>query len=455
MIVTMRKPIDKAAIIKDNELYGIEEARELAKVFKPEDKRPLPTGKTDAPHYVGRHGTVLEFVGDRTFVVWVKDQYSRIPETLPGPLELLGKKGDIGPLSEGIALAVEQPVALAINASGIKTACERDPAPEEFMSLFKAVSIAGYAKLNKDTADVTVVAKFAGPPGSTDAEGAAKKLKEMAVLVLTEDANRTKQREGDSSTFVKLQQLLVKMTRDSSVKLNGNNLSIRTELGLGAETKKLLSALPGSTAVVAGRAMGRNNLKQIALAFHHHHDLSDGMPANTYDKDGKPLLSWRVHILPYIGQKRLYNQFKLDESWDSVNNKKLIEKMPKLFAMPGVKTKEPGATFYRAFTSKKGAAVRALMMDGESKGGPFQSITDGMSNTYLCVEAEEPCIWTKPDDLPFDPDSEMPTLGGHYSKDRFTAAFLDGSVRTLNARMPIERMKAHITANGGEPIGED
>ncbi len=92
-------------------------------------------------------------------------------------------------------------------------------------------------------------------------------------------------------------------------------------------------------------ATSTSNLKQIAIAFHAFHDTTAGLPADITDKAGKPLLSWRVAILPYIEQSELYNQFKLDEPWDSANNKKLIEKMPKLYAPVRVKAKA-GETFY-------------------------------------------------------------------------------------------------------------
>jgi len=45
-------------------------------------------------------------------------------------------------------------------------------------------------------------------------------------------------------------------------------------------------------------------------------------------KEGIPLLSWRVAILPYIGQKALYEQFRLDEPWNSEHNGKLLERIP-------------------------------------------------------------------------------------------------------------------------------
>ena len=96
----------------------------------------------------------------------------------------------------------------------------------------------------------------------------------------------------------------------------------------------------------ARRAASTNNLKQIALAMHNHHDASKEFPAAySTDKQGKPLLSWRVKILPLIGQDALYRQFHLDEPWDSEHNKKLIPLMPPVYMAPG-STAGPGKTNY-------------------------------------------------------------------------------------------------------------
>src|SRR4249919_3311122 len=85
----------------------------------------------------------------------------------------------------------------------------------------------------------------------------------------------------------------------------------------------------------ARRAQCVNNLKQIGLAMHNYHDVKNGLPPSAIvDKQGKPLLSWRVAILPYIEQQPLYDKFKLDEPWDSPNNKDLIQYMPSIYMCP-------------------------------------------------------------------------------------------------------------------------
>jgi Protein of unknown function (DUF1559) len=44
----------------------------------------------------------------------------------------------------------------------------------------------------------------------------------------------------------------------------------------------------------------KNNLKQIVLAFHNYNESNNQFPGDILDKDGKPLLSWHVAILPFL-----------------------------------------------------------------------------------------------------------------------------------------------------------
>ena len=155
----------------------------------------------------------------------------------------------------------------------------------------------------------------------------------------------------------------------------------------------------------ARRAQCTNNLKQIGLAYHNYHAATNAFPAPAIaDKDGKPLLSWRVAILPYVEQQELYNKFKLDEPWDSPHNKALIKEMPPVYLCPSRKNPAEGTTTYRVFVGDG-----AMFQEGQ--GTPLEAITDGTSNTVMVVEATDAVPWTKPDDLKFDPNAK-PTLNG-------------------------------------------
>lgn len=198
----------------------------------------------------------------------------------------------------------------------------------------------------------------------------------------------------------------------------------------------------------ARRAQCVNNLKQMALAMHNYHAANNTFPAQAItDKDGKPLLSWRVAILPYLEQQDLYNKFKLDEPWDSEHNKALIKEMPQVFACPTRLNLAPGATVYCGFVGK------GALWD-EGKGTSLQNITDGSSNTIALVEAKDGVQWTKPGDLPFDPEKGKAPFGaGSDHPGGFNAAFADGSVRFIKMSIDANVLKALITRAGGEVIG--
>src|SRR5262249_26236289 len=97
------------------------------------------------------------------------------------------------------------------------------------------------------------------------------------------------------------------------------------------EGRPLLTALGSSLAEAARRNRSAERLKQIACALQNYHDVCGQFPAVGNFKDGKALLSWRVHILPYLGEEKLYREFHLDEPWDSDHNKALIARMPPIY----------------------------------------------------------------------------------------------------------------------------
>ncbi len=209
------------------------------------------------------------------------------------------------------------------------------------------------------------------------------------------------------------------------------------------------------------RVLSVDNLKQIGLAFHNLHDAYGAMPAAAaYGDAKKPRLSWRVAILPYIEEDKLYKEFKLDEAWDSPHNKKLIAKMPKIYAPPAdAKTVKPGHTFYQVFTGKDtpfdpmavrgGGAAAALRL-----GSRLTNFRDGTSNTALVVEAGESVPWTKPDDIVYDAKKPLPRLGGLF-KEVIHVTVADGSVRKIGRKVKEATLRALITPAGGEPFKWD
>jgi prepilin-type processing-associated H-X9-DG protein len=219
---------------------------------------------------------------------------------------------------------------------------------------------------------------------------------------------------------------------------------------IGGMLASLLLSRTRSSTEAARRAQCSNNLKQIALAYHNVHAATNAFPPPAImSKDGKPLLSWRVAILPYVEQQELYNKFKLDEPWDSPHNKALIKEMPPVYLCPSRKAPEPGTTTYRVFVGEG-----ALFQEGV--GTPIQSVTDGTSNTIMVVESTDAVPWTKPDDLKFDPNAKPSLYGaGSPHPGGFQAAFADGSVRFIKNTINVQVWKALITRASGEVIAAD
>ena len=201
-----------------------------------------------------------------------------------------------------------------------------------------------------------------------------------------------------------------------------------------------------------------NNLKQIMLAMHNWADVHGGRfpPPVVYGKDGKGKVphSWRVEILPYLGQQALYDAYNFDESWDSESNKKVLAQIPPFFRHPRDDEKSTNAAYYVLTTE-------ALLAENPEKQLPtafskrdgvrFVDILDGTSNTLAVVEAKRDIPWTRPDDILFDPAKEVPSFGGYF-KEGFNVAFCDGSVRFLSNKTDPAVLKALITPQDGNAI---
>ncbi len=191
------------------------------------------------------------------------------------------------------------------------------------------------------------------------------------------------------------------------------------------------------------------NLKYLVLAMQGYSHYHGGKlpPAALYSKDGKPLLSWRVLLLPYLEQVTLFEKFKLDEPWDSPHNKPLLAEMPAVYAPVGGPTPQPYSTFYRVFVGA-GTAF-------EGTGGLSLSpgdFPDGLATTLLIVEGDETVPWTKPEEIPYAANQPLPKLGGQF-RGAFCAAFASGAVRLIEKGADENRIRAAVTRNGGEPSG--
>jgi hypothetical protein len=213
------------------------------------------------------------------------------------------------------------------------------------------------------------------------------------------------------------------------------------------------------------------NLMTVARAIEKYHkDKGHYPPPAILDKDGKPLLSWRVAILPYLdnawinaeapgekqinGPKELYNLFKLDEPWDGPNNKKLITKLPSVYRAP-----------WSLMTYNQSSIGKTMTMAVVGKGGIFDptkktvtetDVRDGLKHTLLLLQIEEAghaVYWTKPADITLTADGKLPVDGPNFNR-RFAVVYADASAHTLVNGLDPATFLGIFTRDGTEKLDE-
>lgn len=205
----------------------------------------------------------------------------------------------------------------------------------------------------------------------------------------------------------------------------------------------------------ARRVQSSNNMRQIGLSMHNYNDTVLALPAQaSTDKDGKKLLSWRVHILPFLEQQDLYDRFHLDEPWDSEHNKQLIQFMPTQYRDPASVAPEFHTNYLVPLG--KNMAFEQPTKDTKEKwptGIRFRDITDGLSKTAMLLNVNDDAavIWTKPDDLEIDLTNPWKNLDKSKHRD-LQVLRCDGSMTTLPTEISTEYLQILFQRNDGKPL---
>ncbi len=246
------------------------------------------------------------------------------------------------------------------------------------------------------------------------------------------------------------------IVKDLAIKRVGNALTTTVDIpapemrtvATAASAIGLLLPAVQKVREAAARVKDQNNLKQIVLALHNYASAYGKLPpAAICDKNGKPLLSWRVAILPFIEQQNLYQQFHLDEPWDSEHNIKLAQQLPPVYRHP-IDVPKPGEKQTTRYVALVGNGAGWELDRGLNFASDFP---DGLSNTIFVVESTKPVVWTKPEDIEYDP-KKMPPLDFGWNGQYCNVAFCDGSVRSLSKRVPEKTWHLLIQRADGQAI---
>ncbi len=390
----------------------------------------------------GRQAVYL--LGERAFVFGAPTDIQQLLD------KAAGAKAD-GPLAPALRLAAGKHLGVvAVYPTPINDLVgeQLPPEAEPFKPLLKAKLATATFDLG-DEARASLRVTFADEKGAKAGVKSVQVGQQLVKQLLGQGVMQLDKLAG-SENIVKMLKQVDKAVSSAAVKQEGTAVtaSAAFKIDLATVGVTLMESIQRVRSAAA-RTQSANNLKQIALAMHNFHDSYGAFPPHAiYGKDGKPLLSWRVQILPFIEQDNLYKQFHLDEPWDSEHNKKLLDHMPKIYAVPAdEKALKAHETHYLGFFGK------GAFFNGK-KGIRIADITDGTSNTILVVEADKAVPWTKPEDLPFEAGKPLPKLGTFWPNG-FQAAICDGSVRMLRKDIKPTTLRSLITINGGEVIGDD
>lgn len=220
------------------------------------------------------------------------------------------------------------------------------------------------------------------------------------------------------------------------------------------------------------RASCRDNLRTIGLALHNYHaQYGRFPPAYVADAKGRPMHSWRVLILPYLGEsdaKNVYQQYRFDEPWNSPHHQKLAAQVPFAFRCVTTSVAEPGAPLATHYVAVTGPGTA---WPGPT-GACVKDMVDGTSKTIQLVKiADSDIHWMEPSDVTLEEalaeqSGARAVPSSHHYVERtyfFTSTYpltghvllADGSHRCLRKRPSREDLAASLSIAGGETLDRD
>lgn len=324
--------------------------------------------------------------------------------------------GEMGKVPFKVAIDMEQDRAFFLEAVDMAKQQGVPPMMLPFLDLPKKINLLTLAIDPNSDEMLKLTAKSSKP---SDAKFVANAIDGLVGISKMGYAQAPKEMPG-----VELFQAIFANTK-TSTKDNDTFLIIKKPAGFD----ELLQKTIAQAGEMNNGMMRANNLRQLLLTMHNYESAYKRLPFN-HDMNGRASLelSWRVRVLPYLEEVDLYQQFKLDEAWDSENNKPLAEKMPQTYGTNG-------KTGY-------------CWIDSEVQ--RFAQITDGLSNTIALIESTELVPWTEANDLSIEAAEKM-ILGLPDGKEIYVGMY-DGSVHKLDNKIPADKLHALLTPNGGEEV---
>ncbi|EMI55360.1 DUF1559 domain-containing protein [Rhodopirellula sallentina] len=416
----------------------------------------MPVGSHEGYAVEGPPGTIVSMIDDTTLYVGMAGYLQKMLDAENG-------NGDLPFLlrsmshSSGLTIAmVTEQVRPILSGVAMQNASELAPDLQplaQVPGLTDAIKI--HIDFNDESAAVRVALKGTDEVAAQRIESIlADSIVATRVLAIEEVSRNLAESEQSRAMREAIDRyanrIADKITKALQPTLRGDEVALEMEPELSVATTGVLVGLllPAVQAArtAARRMSSSNNFKQVMLAFHNYHSAYRRLPAPAItDADGKPLLSWRVALLPFLEEQQLYQQFHLDEPWDSEHNLPLSKKLPSVYESPGVPL-PPGRTMIQAIVGEK------IGMHPEKKTS-FRDFLDGLSNSILIVETnpDAAVVWSKPEDIEIDLDRPLRNLG-NARDGGFHVGMGDGAVRFALRGIDPDLFTKLLTRSGKEVV---
>ena len=209
----------------------------------------------------------------------------------------------------------------------------------------------------------------------------------------------------------------------------------------------------------AAQSECESNLLSIGIALQAYHAAHETYPpAYIADADGKPMHSWRVLILPYLGDQAatVYNQVNFDKPWDDPENIRLAAFMPQEYGCPD----HPEALDQQETTYMVLVGPNTLFPGAKAVSG--REILDPLTETIMVVETAQAGVnWMKPQDLDMTRTSfeingrEETDPGSHHHGGGAHVLTADGEVHLLQDEFSPDHLNGMATINGREALPQN
>ncbi len=201
------------------------------------------------------------------------------------------------------------------------------------------------------------------------------------------------------------------------------------------------------------RTMCLNNIRNLGLGLINYAEGNDGElpPAWNVDKLGRPLQSWRVHVIGYLDQPAIARAYHHDEPWNSAFNRQFAGHELNVLRCPediGRTTDTSYMAVIGPRTAFPGAKPRKMKEIEDH---------DGLSNTILVVETCNSDVnWSEPRDIKFEDALRGINAPGNLGissrhRDLVLACFADGHAVPISNKTDPAVLKQLLQIDDGGP----